>query len=642
MYGKAKSPAGEEVRGGGERRRQEWLKTGVYVVAGLSIFALGLWRSFEVRDPVVHAGERLPPFELPLETGRRLRVEPGRWTWIFAGSDSILPTVEQAARWSPTSTTSPRVLLLRQNPAPGSKTEAGIDAGLLSALPQEIRARLGVADGGRRILLVDPKLEVIFASRLLRVADVDALYRRYLGLADEIPREVRLTDFKSESGSALAVPAQWFVFHQGCSECSLSQTFEALRERWPQIAESCSPPHPPCSLVVDPRSDIAGIRSLLDQAGISVPVTSVARLDRLFGLEDRWLSEALVVRWNERGRVVDRRTLRSLLERMSKPGEHSVTAVIEGVEVDLPEPILTAGKRVADLSFLRGKGTVGLLDGDEHLLRFLEDGETRRELGGIGVRPGDLFYPEAFDWLPEGGVAVHDAGNGRIELFDRAGRLTREFWPSTRPVGLSVTADGSIFLGEPANGQLVTRYDSRGRRQTSFGALLYASSELERLSTNRVLLARGEDGELWLAFLHHLRVRRYSEEGALLAEIDLGPMLGQRGVGLSAGLPEINIDGVQLPVKIQDISFAGKCCGQTASGSLWLLLGDNTIVELTSGEGIGFLGRLRGGVSWGQIAARTFPRPGLAVAEFRGRRVLEFDLDWLQQRLLGAEKGERR
>jgi hypothetical protein len=187
----------------------------------------------------------------------------------------------------------------------------------------------------------------------------------------------------------------------------------------------------------------------------------------------------------------------------------------------------------------------------------------------------------------------------------------------------------------------VTRYGLSGRFETSFGALLEADNEVEQRATNRVHLALRENGELWVAFLHHLVVRRYSHRGELQAEFDLAAKLAEQKVEVSREPPAVNIDGVQLPVLIQDITTA-KGSGQEDTDSLWLLLGDGHLLQLSSSGEIRFTGRLRGDVHWGHLAARAVPRPGLLLGEFRGRKTAEVDFERLGKRLTRAEKGVNR
>lgn len=624
MHDKAMLSRKLELDGGSEQRRREWRRTGLYLVAGLALFAFGLWRSLETSDPLAHPGDRLPSFPMDLDEVPRSKVESGRWTWLFLNFDDRLLVAERAARWSAFSETKPRVLLLTPSARSPATTEPVLEVIPLRALSPEIRTRLGSVDGRRRVLLINPDLEVVFAARFLQAPDVDALYRRHLGLANIDLDKVRLASFRGQAGERFEGPAVWFVFHQGCSQCSLTLGFEALQKSWLKLAPSCNRPDRSCSVVVDPQRETSEIRSQLQQAGLPLGVISVAGLDRLLRPQDHWFSQALVVQWDEFGRIRHRGPLEAFLGGLAAGG--STMLEVEGTEIVLPEAKSVATSRIADLGFDASGKQLGVLDGEEHRLRIFEQQAIVQEVGAIGVRPGELFYPEAFDWLPDGGTVVHDAGNGRVKLFDAGGLFDREIRPTTKPVGLATSSGGDIFVGEPGSGRLITRYGLSGRVESSFGSLLEAKGELERQATNRVHLVRGENGELWVAFLHHLLVRRYSSETELLAEVDLRAKLAERGTEVSSELPAVNIDGFQLPVQIQDIAFAAGS-DREAEASLWLLLGDGHVIQLSSSGELGFVGLLRGGVHWGHIAVRGLPNPGLLLAEFRGRRMVDLDLE---------------
>jgi hypothetical protein len=432
---------------------REWRRTGLYLLAGLAVFAFGLWRSLTPRDPLIHPGDSLSTFSMDLDGQHRPNLEEGRWTWIFFNFDDLLPVAERAARWSAISEAKPRVLLLTPGTTPPAATEPALEIIPTRAVSSTILAKFGGLGGSRRALLLNPRLEVVFAARFLQAPDIDALYRRHLGLTEFDLGEVRLSNFTGRDGQSFTGPAVWFVFHQGCSSCSLSLAFETLRDRWSELAPSCHQTNQPCSVVVDPHRDISEIQAQLREGELPLGVSSVAGLDRLLGPQDLWFSEALVVEWDGSGRLTRRRSLSAFLTEGQR-GSSPTVLEGEGIEVQLPVSTTAHTSRIADLGFAHSGTALGILDGDENSLRVVEQGAIVRDFGAIGVRRGELFYPEAFDWLASGGIVVHDAGNGRLELFDESGLPTGEIRPSTKAVGLASGSDGSIFLGEPGAGHL--------------------------------------------------------------------------------------------------------------------------------------------------------------------------------------------
>ncbi|MDX1996075.1 MAG: hypothetical protein SF066_00020 [Thermoanaerobaculia bacterium] len=291
--------------------------------------------------------------------------------------------------------------------------------------------------------------------------------------------------------------------------------------------------------------------------------------------------------------------------------------------IELAEPKSLPVLSITDLEIEPGSGKLWVLDGESHNLRAFDDGAPSFSVGSIGNQPGDLFYPEEFQLLPGGGFAIFDAGNERVQVFDRGGRLQREVRPKTKAVGLAVTSTKDSLLGEPATEALVARYGADGSSMSPVGTLRNTealASPQARLGNNRVHLQVGAADELWIAFLHELRVQKYSADGRLLLDLDLTLSLKEHGVSPDVErLPRLNTDGETLPVLIVDSSY------QPIRDWLWLLLGDGAIVGLQPSGELGFVGRLQSPQPFGQIAAAPGAAVALILGEFSSGKILEIN-----------------
>ena len=105
---------------------------------------------------------------------------------------------------------------------------------------------------------------------------------------------------------------------------------------------------------------------------------------------------------------------------------------------------------------------------------FSPDGTQRAKWGRRGRAAGEFCEPGAIS-VVAGRVYVLDAGNARVQVFDRDGQLVRviEAWPSAGALraewsGLAVDADGAIFVTDIASHR-VQRLDGEGRRLAGWG-----------------------------------------------------------------------------------------------------------------------------------------------------------------------------
>lgn len=107
---------------------------------------------------------------------------------------------------------------------------------------------------------------------------------------------------------------------------------------------------------------------------------------------------------------------------------------------------------------------------------FTRDGEYVTRWGHRGHEPGELLFPQGLAFAPDGTLVVADAGNDRIqrfrigaggngtflEAYGSSGGQTSGPGHFHTPTGISVAADGTIWVTDTANSRIQLRDPSGG------------------------------------------------------------------------------------------------------------------------------------------------------------------------------------
>lgn len=179
-----------------------------------------------------------------------------------------------------------------------------------------------------------------------------------------------------------------------------------------------------------------------------------------------------------------------------------------------------------------------VFDRRAHAVSLVPKGGEPREIVQIGVEPGRIIGPLAFDSAPDGTFVIADApfGTERVQAFYYRGGATGGFTIPGRStprvafgefvlsgVGSLDYTGKSILVSHPASGALITEYAMDGRVVRTFGELRATGHEQERdlhLALNAGLpLALPDNSGFYFVFLSGVPVfRKYDASGALVYE----------------------------------------------------------------------------------------------------------------------------
>lgn len=171
------------------------------------------------------------------------------------------------------------------------------------------------------------------------------------------------------------------------------------------------------------------------------------------------------------------------------------------------------------------------------------NGTVRLSFGSIGSGPSDLLRPSDVGIDGEGSYYVRDYGNGRIQIFTSSGRPKARFAVDDF-FGFAVGPSGTVYLGRPQGGSLVTAYRASGEVARRFGSLKKAAELYPRgyrgrgaeddLLLNRVRLSTDREGNVLAAFAFAPVVQKYDANGRLLWETRLSGAAVEQLVSLFA------------------------------------------------------------------------------------------------------------
>ncbi len=82
------------------------------------------------------------------------------------------------------------------------------------------------------------------------------------------------------------------------------------------------------------------------------------------------------------------------------------------------------------------------------IVKFDRDGRLLKSWGRLGSGPGELKTPHAVDIDSANRLVVGDRGNNRLQIFDLEGNYIEEFKTFSRPSGIYITDDDTIYVAD--------------------------------------------------------------------------------------------------------------------------------------------------------------------------------------------------
>lgn len=177
---------------------------------------------------------------------------------------------------------------------------------------------------------------------------------------------------------------------------------------------------------------------------------------------------------------------------------------------------LPALKRPSGLAVDEQRGRLFVVDTTEHVVHVLPlaPGGEARVLGGRGTDPGKFNYPTHVAVDGEGRLAVTDAMNFRVQIFDAElrpvsafGQLGDGLGDLSRPKGIAVDRDGVVFVLE-GYFDVIQAFDAKGTLLGAFGGSGVGPGRLW-LAGGMALDARGR---LYVADTFNARVQVFDLE----------------------------------------------------------------------------------------------------------------------------------
>ncbi|HAJ75314.1 MAG TPA: hypothetical protein DCM64_02555 [Gammaproteobacteria bacterium] len=95
-----------------------------------------------------------------------------------------------------------------------------------------------------------------------------------------------------------------------------------------------------------------------------------------------------------------------------------------------------------------GQNPTATPDTVARIVKFDRNGNLIKYWGGWGSGPGQLKTPHAVDIDSRNRLVVGDRGNNRLQIFDLNGNYIGEFKSFSRPSGIYITDDDTIFVAD--------------------------------------------------------------------------------------------------------------------------------------------------------------------------------------------------
>ena len=92
------------------------------------------------------------------------------------------------------------------------------------------------------------------------------------------------------------------------------------------------------------------------------------------------------------------------------------------------------------------------IPGNNRIVKFSKNGKFLKQWGRKGTGPGELQEPHTIALDSQGRLFVGDRINNRIQIFDQDGRFLDEWRQFSRPSGIYITKDDTMYVADSESG----------------------------------------------------------------------------------------------------------------------------------------------------------------------------------------------
>ncbi len=238
-------------------------------------------------------------------------------------------------------------------------------------------------------------------------------------------------------------------------------------------------------------------------------------------------------------------------------------------------------------------GIMYVLESGNHRIISIKDDEITNQIGRIGQKKGEFYYPKNFLIDKKDHYIVLDfvdKGANRVQVLDRDGKYIDGFLTGTKSWGFGADSKGNIYLGQPHFGNLITVYSPKGKKINRFGKLLLPSEvygkefenkdRMYKIPMNRVNIVIDKNDNTWVSFLFMPILMKYSPRGELIFKkvLDRPGLIPLKNAIWDPATKEArqflsrNIDGLQMTVITKDLLY------NQDLKQIYLLLGSDEIL----------------------------------------------------------------
>jgi sugar lactone lactonase YvrE len=98
-------------------------------------------------------------------------------------------------------------------------------------------------------------------------------------------------------------------------------------------------------------------------------------------------------------------------------------------------------------------------------VKFSKDGKFIKEWGTKGSGPGQISEPHTIAMDSRGRLFVGDRENNRIQIFDQDGKYITEWRQFSRPSGIYITKDDTMYVADSESGPDTGAHELTGIRK---------------------------------------------------------------------------------------------------------------------------------------------------------------------------------